>query len=129
MDDINIHDSWNKRRIIMAVVLAIGLIIGGYVLKTKIFDNKTFSDDLSMSVKGTSSEKQENKLQKENLNLNVQKALVEKLQNLKQEVTGLNIAEIASASAQVQKILNDIKSLEQYPVNQAKEICRQICGL
>jgi hypothetical protein len=40
--------------------------------------------------------------------------------------------EIASSSPQMQKILNDIKSLEQYPANQAKEFCRQIyekiCG-
>ena len=59
----------------------------------------------------------------------MQKAVAEKIESLKQDVRGLNIVEIASSSPQVQKILNDIKFLEQYPANQAKEICKKICGL
>jgi hypothetical protein len=37
--------------------------------------------------------------------------------------------EVASSSPQVQKILNDIKALQQYPANQIKDLCRKICGL
>jgi hypothetical protein len=63
------------------------------------------------------------------LRTNIQETIKEKINSIKQEVSGLDIVEIASSSPQVQKILNDIKSLEQYPTNQIKEICRKICGL
>lgn len=123
-------ESWNKKRIFAAFFLIIGLIILGYFLKTKVLDENSSPSDFPKAVKGTTSEKKENKKeQEEGLNVSVQKAVKEKIESLKQEVSSLNIVEIASSSPQIQKIINDIKSLEQYPTNQAKEICRQICGL
>ncbi len=129
MNEVSVKESWNKKRIFAAVFLVILLAVGGYFLKTKALGSKFFSSsDFLKSVKGTSVEG-ENKVQEKSLNLDVQKAVKEKIDNLKQEVFSLDIAEIASSSPQVQKILNDIKSLEQYPTNQVKEICRKICGL
>ena len=128
MEEIKSEESWNKKRIFAAIVLIIVLIVLGYFLKTKVLGQGSSSSDYSKAVKGTTSTKRENKEQ-EGLNINVQKAVKEKIESLKQDVKGLNIVEIASSSPQVQKILNDIKTLEQYPTNQAKEICRQICGL
>ena len=129
MDEVSVKESWNKKKIIAFVFLIVMLVIGGYFLKTKVLGSKSFSPaDLLKSVKGTSVG-EENKVQQGSLNLDVQKAVKEKIDNLKQEVSSLDILEIASSSPQVQKILNDIKSLEQYPQNQVKEICRKICGL
>ena len=130
MDEIKKEESWNKKRIFAALFLIAALIIGGYFFKTKVLGSKSFSPlDILRSVKGTSDVKDESKVPKEDLNINVQKAVQEKIEGLRQDVKGLNIVEIASSSPQVQKIINDIKSLEQYPINQAKEICKQICGL
>lgn len=129
MDEIK-KESWNKKRIFVTLFLTMILITGGYFLKSKVFGSKsTAASDSLKSVKGTSSVKDKSKVPEKNLNINVQKAVQEKLESLKQDVKGLNIVEIASSSPQVQKIINDIKSLEQYPINQAKEICKQICGL
>lgn len=128
MEEIKREESWNKTRIFAVLFLVLLLAIGGYFFKTRVLDTKLSSSQPSRSVKGTSVE--ENNKEKKGLNaLNVQKALQEKLEDLKQEVASLNILEVASSSSQIQKIINDIKSLEQYPTNQAKEICRQICGL
>ncbi|MDP2638230.1 MAG: hypothetical protein Q8P26_04180 [Candidatus Levybacteria bacterium] len=132
MEKVKDDASWNKGRIIAALLLVSVLIIGGIFYKTKVLDiNSSPSQESNIlrSVKGTSSESEDGNSIKNRFNVNVQEALSKKLQSLKEEVTGLNIVEVASSSPQVQKILNDIKTLEQYPVNQAKEICRQICGL
>ena len=127
MDEIE-KESWNKKRIFAAVFLIIALIVLGYFLKTKVLGKNSSKADSPKAVKGTASTKEKNK-EKEELNVNVQKAVAEKIESLKQAALGLNVVEIASSSPQVQKIINDIKALEQYPTNQAKEICKQICGL
>lgn len=127
MENINTTETWNKKRIFAAFFLIIALIALGYFLKTKILSENSLPKD-SKAVKGTTVKKEENKEQG-GLNVNVQKKVTEKIESLKQAALGLDIVEIASSSPQVQKIINDIKALEQYPTNQAKELCRQICGL
>ncbi len=120
MDEIKNEESWNKKRIFAALFLIVLLIIGGYFFKTRVLG--TTSLNPLTSVKGVNT--------KENsINFNIPQTIKENINKLKQEVSGLNIVEVASSSPQVQKIINDIKSLEQYPTNQAKEICRKICGL
>jgi hypothetical protein len=128
MEEIK-RESWNKKRIFLAFFLVIGLIILGYFLKTKVLGENYSPLDQSKAVKGTTSAKKENKEQEQRLDVSVQKKVAEKIESIKQAALGLNVAEITSSSPQVQKIINDIKALEQYPTNQAKEICRQICGL
>lgn len=130
MEELKNEETWNKKRIFIAIFLIIALIIGGYLMKTKVFGNRSLSPfDILKSVKGISNARKDDKTQEKSLSVNAKKALQDKINSLKQEVSGLNILEIASSSSQVQKILRDIKSLEQYPETQAKEICRKICGL
>jgi hypothetical protein len=126
MEEVN-TPTWNKKRIFIAIFLLILLAVGGYFFKTRILDKNLPQPEESIqktSVKGEATGP--------DFKANIQEAVREKIINLKREVLGLDVIEIASSSPQVQKILNDIKSLEQYPVNQAKEFCRQIyekiCG-
>jgi len=123
MEEVSGEESWNKKRIIIGIFLLTLIIVGGYFFKTKIFVD---SSGQAKSVKGISAEEISTQPEPK---VNIQEAVKEKLDSLKQEVSGLDMLEIASSSPQVQKILNDIKSLEQYPTNQIKEICRKICGL
>lgn len=124
MEEVNTQETWNKKKIFVAVFLLILLMIGGYFFRDRIFGENPLQQ--LKSVKGTSIK--ENSPLPE-FKMNVQEAVKEKINSLKQEVLGLNVLEIASSSPQVQKILQDIKSLEQYPINQAQEICKKICGL
>jgi len=55
-------------------------------------------------------------------------AVEDKIQTIQNEASGVNVSEIASSSPQVQKIINDIKSLEGYPSNHAKSMCENICS-
>jgi len=125
MEEVNVEESWNKKRILTALFLIMVLAIGGYVFKARVLDADLFPKN-PKSVKGITSKEEK---RKEDFGMEIQGAVKEKIKSLKQEVSLLNIAEIASSSPQVQKIINDIKSLEQYPTNQAKEICRKICDL
>lgn len=124
MEEIKTEGSWNRRRIFIALFLIAVLTVGGYFFKTRILGEK--SSQSAKSVKGISVKEKDPVPE---FKINVQEAVKERINSLKREVSGLNLSEIASSSPQVQKIINDIKSLEQYPANQAKEICRQICGL
>jgi hypothetical protein len=123
MEEAGKGESWNKKRIIIAVIAVILLIVGGAFLKANFFAG---SSRQSQSVKGANAEE----VKTESIpKIDIQGAVKEKMNNLKEQVSSLSIAEIESSSPQVQKIINDIKSLEQYPTNQIKEICRKICGL
>lgn len=124
MEEVNEGASWNKKRIFAALILILLLAIGGYFFKTRILDENLSPQ--TKSIKGISTAE---KTTEPPFRTSIQDAVKEKINSLKQEVAGLNISEIASSSPQVQKILNDIKALEQYPTNQVKEICKKICGL
>jgi uncharacterized protein involved in exopolysaccharide biosynthesis len=113
-------ETWNKKRVFLGIFLLSLLIIGGgYLFRDKIFIS---SSRQLKSVEGASTSTVDTAA-------NVQETVKEKIDNLKQEVSGLNLMEVASSSSQVQKILNDIKALQQYPANQIKDLCRKICGL
>lgn len=124
MEEINTGGSWNKKKIFVAGFLLVLLIVGGYLFKTRVLGENLSQQ--SKSVKGAATKEKNTEPE---FKINIQEAVREKLNNLKQEVSGLNMLEIASSSPQVQKILNDIKALEQYPTNQVKEICKKICSL
>jgi len=121
MEEVN-KETWNKKKVFLAVFLLVLLVGGGFFFKTRFLADSSQKTD----VKGASTI--ENVVES-TPGVSIQDAVKEKIDNLKQEVSGLNIVEVASSSPQVQKILNDIKALQQYPTNQIKELCRKICGL
>lgn len=50
------------------------------------------------------------------------------INNLKQEAQNINVTDIATSSPQVKKVINDLKALQEYPNNQIKSSCEQICN-
>jgi hypothetical protein len=126
MEEVN-TPTWNKKKIFIAVLLLLLLIVGGYFFKTHVLSKN--STQPAESVRGVSTKEETTE---PDLKANIQEVVKEKINNLKQEVAGLDVVEIASSSPQVQQIISDIKSLGHYPTNQAKEFCRQIyekiCG-
>lgn len=133
MQKLDVEESWNKKRIFVAFIITmIALATGGYLLKTYVlgknidfFRKKTVvSPTPPKDVKGASA--QEGNTGGSDIKL--QKTLQGKLDNLKKEVANLNIADIASSSPQVQKIINDLNSLKEYPRSEAKNICQKLCS-
>lgn len=112
------EESWDKKKIVIGILSFLVLLFAFLYFKNTLFPNKS-------EIKGVSTISTTK--QDENLNKASEK-LQEKINEVKQNVDNLNVAEVASSSPQVQKVLNDIKSLEDLPRNQAREACVKICS-
>lgn len=135
-----IEEVWDKKKILVGIL---SLILAGgsvYGVKTFVLDKY-----IQGSVKGVSSKNEKIFLSEENKpsvtesqtkessfslpsSEDVKAGIQQKLDTIRQEVSGIKLEEIASSSPQIQKVINDIKSLEQYPRNQAKDLCNKICS-
>lgn len=133
IEKIESEEQWDKKKIVIALCFVVISLAGGaYLVK---------NDILGSSNEVGSEEVQGANTSKENVGKGLDKGLSidaysplktvieDKLGELKKEIDNLNVAEVATASPQIQKIIKDFDSLKAYPVNEAKDICRQICGL
>jgi len=115
----------NKKRILIIVFIIILLGLAGYVGKTFLLGKNKF-DLFGKSVKGVNTQKQKNVSLPSTSKL--QNSLQQRLDSIKQEVSKLDIKDIASSSPQVQKLINDLNALKDYPSNQIKDICQKFCS-
>ncbi len=136
-----IDERWDKKKIILAVLLLFLFAGTAYAVKKYILGDeitssvrksvvKSGSEVAGASTENKSTESTENKKQPPPFSFSssvIQETVQEKFSALKNQVTNLSVDEIASASPQVQKILNDFKALQEYPKNQAKEFCENMC--
>lgn len=120
----NSGGSWNRKRIILVASVLLALI-------TIAFYTKTFSLDKYKGlitrgkVKGASTNSDSISFPTSD---DLKSSAQEKLEQLQKEVQQINVIEIASSSPQVQKVINDFKSLEDYPKDQVKTFCQNICN-
>jgi len=126
MDKENaVQGSWNKKRIIIAIILLMLLGVGAYFFKTKILSSEPPKSVKGVSVKENKSSEGEEKI---DIQEAVKDTVKKKLEDLKKEAMKIDVAEIASSSPQIQKLIKDLSSIRDYPANQAKEICEKVCG-
>jgi hypothetical protein len=114
---------WDKKRIVIFLFIFIFLIFGAYQLKSIIFgDSITPSKETSIKqdVRGVSIQEPPGE--------SFKKSVQEQISNIKEDAQSINVADIASSSPQVQKIINDLKSLQDYPSNQIKDVCQKVCS-
>lgn len=133
MEEAENVEVWNKKKIFIAFLIVLLVGAGGYGLKVHVLDKSTSVPTFLKSVLGVESDEKEEKGKSLNTNskstlLPLQAIIGEKLESLKKEVNNLNVADIASSSPQVQKIINDLNALKQVPIHEAKEICQKVCS-
>lgn len=133
-----IHETWNKKRIFIVLIILMLLGTGAYFFKPKTlveklnpFNAKPYES--TESVKGVSVDEDKSPTPTTSeAKIDIQKAVrdtvKEKLEELRKEALKIDVAEIASSSPQIQKLIKDLSSIRDYPVNQAKEICEKVCG-
>ncbi|MCL5435380.1 MAG: hypothetical protein M1405_03255 [Patescibacteria group bacterium] len=126
-----IEETWNKKRIFFWLTFLIMLVAGLITFKVLALDkNQDFSQkpitNKTKSVEGTSS--RSNSSNQDNPAVNLKTSVADQLNSIKQEASSINIAEVATSSPQVQKVLEDIKSIQNLPKSQAKSFCQQICN-
>ena len=124
------EEVWSIKKIGIALVFFGALIYAGYIFLWPYIQNQqmAFEKEQASRVKGFST--QEGGLQRFSVGSvsDVRSAVEDRVRELTNQVNNLNPAEIATSSAQVQKVLSDLKNLEQYPKNQIQEACLNMCS-
>lgn len=122
---LNKEESWDVKKIFIGILVLFFLAGTAYAAKTFLLDKQK-----KTVVAGASVEREKVFIPTENqfFSFPSQSDIQQKINEIRGDVAKLNISEIASSSPQVQKIIHDIRSLQEYPHNQAKDICQQICS-
>lgn len=111
---------WDKKKILLFLIAAVVLIGIGFEAKDVILGTN-INPSVSVpkpNVKGTATQ----------VSSNIKNSVQDQLDNLKTEAQNVDLEEIASSSPQVQKVINDLKAVQDYPKNQLKATCEQVCN-
>lgn len=111
--DEEIEESWNKKRVGIALVVLSTFIVGLFYLLNNnlLLNNKSGQNTKVLSAK----------------DVKLEDMVQNQITNLKKEASGINVEEIASSSPQIRKLVDDLKALSDLPKNQVKEACLNIC--
>lgn len=123
MIELEPQDSWDIKKILM-LLGAFGVI--AVSLKIFILDKNNSllqKKNQSVEVQGVST-----KINSNPSSLDLQKNVESKLNELKKEVNNINVVDVATSSPAVQKVINDLKNLQNVPQSQAKDACLKICN-
>lgn len=127
---------WDKKKIIVTFVICLGLFVAGYGAKVFVLDkfNQNSTKTISSappSVEGASTDSSgtpQPSIDTSAISVpDVKATAQQKLDDIKSQVDNLSVNDIASSSPQVQKVINDLKSLQSYPKDQAKQMCDNLC--
>jgi hypothetical protein len=111
---------WDKKKILLFLIAAVLLIGIGFEAKDVILGTN-IAPSVSIpkpDVKGAATQ----------VSSNIKNSVQDQLDNLKTEAQNVDLVQIASSSPQVQKVINDLKAVQDYPKNQLKATCEQICN-
>lgn len=115
---------WDKKKLFVAFVLvAVVFAAVGYFAKPYLKDflaTNTLAKVEKQKVHGATTKQYDSPLAPEQVQ--------ERIAEIQQQITQLDADEVASSSPQIQKIMKDMKSLQEYPRTQAKEMCQQLCS-
>lgn len=125
MEVIEEKQSWDPRKIIAFIFL---IIVLGLSFKSLVLDKKGLANFTrkSIGVAGVGTIQQPPSNQ--NSSNELKKGVESKLNDLKNEVNRINVVEVATSTPAVQKVLNDIKGLQDLPQSEAKNACLRICN-
>ena len=116
---------WDKKKIILFVIFFVLLLVGLGALKVMVLDKNSLQDKNSSVVSSQEVKAAEtSSLNAQTIKNNIQG----QIKSLKDEANNIDVVSIATSSPQVQKIINDLKALQNYPSNQLKETCVNICN-
>lgn len=114
MKEVKFEESWNKKRIGLALIFFLLLAAGAVYL---------FKDNLSFNTKPQRVQDQKVVASSQDLENIIQG----QVQAIKQQAVSINVEEIASSSPQIQNLINDLKALQNLPSSRVKEACYNIC--
>lgn len=114
MKPIKEEVQWDKKKI--AIFSVLFLIVGLFLLYRLIdFNTPSTTPKPQSEIRGISAD-------------DISENVTEAISDLQEQASSLEIEEVASSSPQVQKIINDLKSIKDLPKSQLKNACENICN-
>jgi hypothetical protein len=112
------QEEWDKKKIILVSIFVFVLLILGYSFKDYLLGtpSKKGQTTYDKKVKGLTTQ------------VDFKKNVGDQINNLKIEAQKINLVDVATSSPQIQKVINDLKAIQNYPNNQIKDACMKICG-
>jgi len=130
-EEEEVEEVWDFGKIAIGITILIILIFGAIVGKRILFHESlspsSFVPPLP-SVKGVSTYFSPQDGSHAHISLPSQQDVQNQIQQIQQQVTHLNVNDIATASPQVQQVLQQLQQLPAGPVGQVKEACMRLCG-
>lgn len=125
MEEAQSQESWDLKKIFIALSLS---AIAALSFKTFVLDQKSpeSSNNQVTNVQGATTSEVPSPSPVSTGE--IRKGIENKLIELKKEVNNINVVEVATSTPAVQKVLNDLKNLQNLPQSQAKEACFKICS-
>ncbi len=135
-----IEEHWDVKKIIIGVIVFLFLAGAAFAAKEYMSPTPNTSQDIThiqttIGVKGaeTSTNNSNNTPTQQSPNnatfsLPSSTDIQNQIQNIQQQVTHLNVTDLASSSPQVQSIIQQIEQLPNAPANAAKEACINLCN-
>ena len=112
---------WDKLKIALFTILVFLLLFAGYQIKTLTLNqNQNPSTAVETNVKESPMVNSNTPSFKNTIQQNIE--------DLKKEAGSINVEDLATSSPQVQKVINDLKSLQNLPQSRLKEACFKICN-
>lgn len=113
--------SWSYKKIAIGVIVVGILALIVYSQRDHIASYKTPQKE----VAGIETTRQK---QSSETKVTIPKVdLQEKITDITEQISKLDVGEVAASSPQVQKVLKDMESLKDVPRSQAKDACMSIC--
>lgn len=113
---------WDKKKIFVTSVIAILIIAIGLSFKSYLNADNKDSNTFRKPQKEVKS------INASEISNNIKEGVEDSFNSLKTQAENLDVAEIATSSPQVQKIINDLKTLQDLPKSQLKNTCEKICS-
>ncbi len=121
------QEQWNKKRLVLAVLITLFLVIAGLGLKSYLLGSEyPQSSNVNKNVQGTSTSAAPTiTLPTAN---DVSQGVGRSINNIKKEIEKINVQDLATSSPQIKKVLDDIRALPSVPGQKAKDVCLNLCN-
>ena len=111
--------AWDKKKIIIFALFLLVILFAGLYFKTVLFPDKLTAVEGDYTQISSPQDAEIS---------NASQNFQQKVNQIQQNVDNLNMVDVATSTPQVQKVLDDIKSLQQLPKDQAQSACQRVCA-
>lgn len=127
-EEEEVVEVWDFRKIAVGIIFLILLVIGGIIGKRVLFHESLDPQSFIPQLPSMSQIIGRNDIPHQKFRIPSSVDVQNQIQNLQQQVTHLNVQEVATASPQVQEVLKQLQALPAGPAGQVKAACMRLCN-